>query len=125
MKSDELFDFQHYNRISDDYNFLIGWNTISNEIDGIVGLIPVSHYDVMLYPNNESWGGIWKIREDVHNDEIGVLGLLLFEWFLESIHKELFAEWADNIPVSDAKYKVQLLYVSKLVKLLDRSEKIT
>ena len=33
--------------------------------------------------------------------------------------------WADNIPVSDAKYKVQLLYVSKLVKLLDRSEKIT
>ena len=45
--------------------------------------------------------------------------------FLESIHKELFAEWADNIPVSDAKYKVQLLYVSKLARLLDRSEKIT
>lgn len=84
VKSDELFDFQHYNRISDDYNFLIGWNTISNEIDGIVGLIPVSHYDVMLYPNNESWGGIWKIREDVYNDEIGVLGLLLFEWFYKT-----------------------------------------
>lgn len=51
--------------------------------------------------------------------------MLSVDEFLESIHKELFAEWADNIPVSDAKYKVQLLYVSKLVKLLDRSEKIT
>ena len=49
--------------------------------------------------------------------------MLSVDEFLESIHKELFAEWADNIPVSDAKYKVQLLYVSKLVKLLDRSEK--
>ena len=44
---------------------------------------------------------------------------------MENIHKELFSEWADNIPVSDVKYKVQLLYVSKLAKLLDRSEKIT
>ena len=51
--------------------------------------------------------------------------MLSVDEFLESIHKELFTEWADNIPVSDAKYKVQLLYVSKLVKLLDRSEKIT
>ena len=45
---------------------------------------------------------------------------------LKSLVADLrFTEWADNIPVSDAKYKVQLLYVSKLVKLLDRSEKIT
>ena len=51
--------------------------------------------------------------------------MLSVDEFLESIHKELFSEWADNIPVSDAKYKVQLLYVSKLAKLLDRSEKIT
>ena len=36
-----------------------------------------------------------------------------------------FAEWADDAPVSDAKYKVQQFYVSKLAKLLDRSEKIT
>ena len=44
--------------------------------------------------------------------------MLSVDEFLESIHKELFAEWADNIPVSDAKYKVQLLYVSKLVKIV-------
>lgn len=51
--------------------------------------------------------------------------MLSVDEFLENIHKELFSEWADNIPVSDVKYKVQLLYVSKLAKLLDRSEKIT
>ena len=31
--------------------------------------------------------------------------MLSVDEFLESIHKELFTEWADNIPVSDAKYK--------------------
>lgn len=51
--------------------------------------------------------------------------MLSVEEFLESVHKGLFAEWTDNVPVSDARYKVQLLYVNKLSKLLDRSEKIT
>ncbi|WP_320978164.1 zinc-dependent metalloprotease [Bacteroides sp.] len=45
--------------------------------------------------------------------------------FLESIHNGLFTEWDDNVFVSDARYKVQLLYVNKLSKLLDRSEKVT
>lgn len=61
----------------------------------------------------------------VGETESACVGMLSVGEFLESMHKGLFAEWADNIPVSDAKYKVQLLYVSKLAKLLGRSEKIT
>ena len=37
----------------------------------------------------------------------------------------LFVEWTDNVPVSEAKHKIQTLYVNKLCDLLDRSEKIT
>ena len=51
--------------------------------------------------------------------------MLSVDDFLESIHNGLFTEWDDNVFVSDARYKVQLLYVNKLSKLLDRSEKVT
>lgn len=51
--------------------------------------------------------------------------MLSVDDFLESIYKGLFTEWNDNVSVSDARYKVQLLYVNKLSKLLDRSEKVT
>ena len=51
--------------------------------------------------------------------------MLSVDDFLESIHNGLFTEWEDNVFVSDARYKVQLLYVNKLSKLLDRSEKVT
>lgn len=81
VKSKELFDFQHYNPLTKDYNFLIGWNTETNEIDGIIGLIPVSQYDPELCVNKETWSGIWKVRDDVKNQEIGLLGLDLYEHF--------------------------------------------
>lgn len=51
--------------------------------------------------------------------------MLSVDDFLESIHNGLFTEWDDNVFVSDARYKVQLLYVNKLSKLLDRSERVT
>lgn len=79
VKSDELFRFQHYNSENNNYNFLLGINTQTNAIDGINGIIPLAHYDSNLIRYNDTWGGIWKIRPDVHNDEIALLGLMLFE----------------------------------------------
>lgn len=81
VKSDELFRFQHYNSVDNMYNFYIGINSLTNEIDGITGVIPLAHYDPNLKIYNDTWGGIWKIRTDVHNDEIALLGLMLFETF--------------------------------------------
>ncbi len=81
VKSDELFRFQHYNSIKKEYSFILGVNTQTNEIDGIIGLIPLSQYDPALEIYNETWGGIWKVRSDVNNNEIGILGLLLFDAF--------------------------------------------
>lgn len=81
VKSKEMFDFQHYNAERQYYEFIIGVNNITHEIDGICGMIPIAHFDSELSPFNETWGGIWKIRDDVHNDEIGLLGLLMFEYY--------------------------------------------
>lgn len=67
---------------------------------------------------------IRSLRKVEETEDAGE-GMLSVNEFLENIHKGLFAEWADDVPVSDAKYKVQQFYVSKLAKLLDRSEKIT
>lgn len=79
--SKEMFDFQHYDFINNEYHFAIGVNPETNEIDGICGIIPLSHYDPDLEKYNETWGGIWKTRSDVQNDGIGLLGLELFEFF--------------------------------------------
>ena len=81
--SQQLLDFQHYETKSDTYNFVVALNTISAEIDGLIGFIPTSHYDKALSPEKDYWGAIWKIREDVQNEEIKTLGLYLFERFNE------------------------------------------
>jgi hypothetical protein len=81
LKSDALLKFQHYDNIKGHYNFVIGVNSLTNEIDGIIGLIPVSQYDSNLSIFNEAWGGIWKVRDDVKNKDIGMLGSKLFAYF--------------------------------------------
>lgn len=79
VKSEELFHFQHYDAINHNYTFVLGINTLTNEIDGIGGRIPLAQYDPDLSKYKDTWGGIWKVRTDVHNDEIGLLGLMIFE----------------------------------------------
>jgi hypothetical protein len=80
-KSDEMLRFQHYNCINKEFNFVLAHNTQTGEIDGVIGLIPLSQYDPDLAEFNETWGGIWKVRPDVKNNEIDMLGLLLFDAF--------------------------------------------
>lgn len=81
VKSDALFRFQHYNSEKKEYSFILGWNILTNQIDGVIGLIPVSQFDPALAEYNDTWGGIWKVRPDVKNEEIGTLGMRLFGEF--------------------------------------------
>lgn len=75
---DELLDFQHRDQ-QGNYNFFIAKNSQTGQIDGLIGYIPLSHFDSDLEQYGNHWGAIWKIRDDIKNDEIGLLGLLLFE----------------------------------------------
>jgi hypothetical protein len=78
VKSDDLLRFQHYNPEKKEFSFILGLNTQTNEVDGIIGLIPVSQYDPALVVYDDTWSGIWKVRSDVKNEEIGSLGIRLF-----------------------------------------------
>lgn len=75
---DKLLYFQHLNQ-QGGYNFIVATNIKTGEIDGLVGYIPLAHFDEALATHGDQWGAIWKVRNDVKNDEIGLLGLLLFE----------------------------------------------
>ncbi|MBD8349075.1 hypothetical protein [Dysgonomonas sp. HGC4] len=86
-----LMRFQHWDNQYESYNFLIAINKETKEIEGIMGYIPTSQYDESLSINGDYWGAIWKIREDVNNEEIKLLGLFLWE---ELTNKEGFMSFA-------------------------------
>ena len=75
--SDRLLDFQHRNT-DGSYNFLIARNRQSGEIDGVFGYIPMAHYDAALAASGDYFGALWKVRDDVVNDEIKLLGVYLW-----------------------------------------------
>lgn len=81
VKSLEILNFQHYDSVLSRYNFIIGLNTLTNEIDGLIGIIPLCQFDSELAINKDTWGGIWKVRTDVKNNEISNLGSSLFSIF--------------------------------------------
>jgi hypothetical protein len=54
---------------------------LTKQIDGILGIIPLSHFDQELNKYKDTWGGIWKVRSDVKNEEISNLGANLFSFF--------------------------------------------
>lgn len=82
--SQELAIFQHQNKKTKEYNFILGVCPETNEIHGIMGYISTSQYDVDI-TSKDYWGAIWKIREDIENDEIKLLGLFLWEELLNKI----------------------------------------
>lgn len=69
-KSRTLLDFQHFNKQEGCYNFIVAENNETKEYDAIVGFIPISQYDQNLEQEGDYWGAIWKMRDDVTNDEI-------------------------------------------------------
>lgn len=77
VKSRALLDWQHYDKVNDEYNYFVAVNTETGEFDAIIGFIPLAQYDPALAREGNYWGAIWKIREDVDNNEIHTAGFML------------------------------------------------
>ncbi len=76
--SKSLMNWQHLNKYSNTYNFILAINKKTNEIHGLLGYIPSSQYDVNITkPIN--WGAIWKNIDDIGIPGLGIL-LLCFEF---------------------------------------------
>lgn len=77
VRSKDILDFQYYNKEEDNYSFLLAENQETGEIDGIRGWIRVAQYDPALAENDDVWSAVWKVRTDVTNEEIKLLGSFL------------------------------------------------
>ncbi len=60
--SKALVDWQHYDRQSGRYNFVIAVDQ-SGSIAGVLGFIPTSHFDPQLRDQDALWLTSWKVRE--------------------------------------------------------------
>lgn len=80
VRSKEILDFQYYNREEDKYDFVLAENTQTGELDGIRGWIRVAQYDPALAQYDEVWSAVSKVRTDVENNEIKVLGSYLWRY---------------------------------------------
>jgi len=63
-----ILDFQH--KFEDHYSIIIGYNTVTKEIDGLFCIIPLCLYDSSLAESGNFWSALLKIRDDVVNSEI-------------------------------------------------------
>ena len=77
--SSELLRFQHYDKFNDKFNFLVAENKSTLEYDALIGYIPTSQYDSDLLENGDYWGAIWKIRDDISNDELNAAGFFIWK----------------------------------------------
>lgn len=80
VRSKEILDFQYYNRETGKYDFVLAENTQTGELDGIRGWIRVAQYDPALSEYDEVWSAVSKVRPDVENNEIKVLGSYLWRY---------------------------------------------
>ena len=71
VKNRNLFNWQHKN--GESYNFVLAID--ADEIIGILGFIPTSHFSSALLAYNEMWLAIWKVREDVKKPGVGLMML--------------------------------------------------
>lgn len=71
--SRKLMDWQYYNPRWNRYNFLIGVNSVNEEIIGILGYIPTYLYDAEIDESDKYiWLALWKVREGVVKAPLGI-----------------------------------------------------
>ena len=63
-KNAELLDWQHLDRINNRYNFVVAVNEATGRFDGILGFIPLYHYDSSLTDKVHLWLAIWKVAKE-------------------------------------------------------------
>lgn len=102
VKSRTLLYFQHYNAEKQCFNFIVGENNKTKEYDALIGYIPTSQYDNTLSEKGDYWGAIWKIRDDIENEEINIVAFYLWKQLFKLPHFHSYAA----IGISDIAKKI-------------------
>lgn len=84
-KSKEIFEFQHGKAENGYYDFVVAVHKETQEFHAVLGFIRSSRYDGRVFDNPQAvYGALWKVRDDVHNSEIGKLGLGVLYYLIKS-----------------------------------------
>ena len=75
-----------YNEVKKQFNFVIGRSKKDNQIHGILGFIPNSHFDKKIKQIDLALA-LWKVREDV---KAGGLGISLIRFLEMILSQEVF-----------------------------------
>ena len=68
--SKEMFDYQHLDKRTNEYHFIIARERKTNEIHAALGFVPTSQYDADI-ERMMVWPCIWINRKDVHRKGLG------------------------------------------------------
>lgn len=71
----QVFEFQHGVAENGEYDFIVAVHKESREIHAVLGYISTARYDSKYNVPQAVYGALWKVRDDVSNNEIGKLGL--------------------------------------------------
>lgn len=72
VKSRELMDWQHLDKVNNRYNFVLARHKVTGEIHALLGFITTQFFDPEI-KNILLWGAIWKTRDDVKAFGLGIL----------------------------------------------------
>lgn len=68
----ELLDWLYYDEARDRYNFALARSNETDELIGVLGFIPTSHYDPDLADRSVTWLSMWQVREDAGPSGFGL-----------------------------------------------------
>ncbi|MBC7751025.1 MAG: hypothetical protein H7Z73_04805 [Candidatus Saccharibacteria bacterium] len=69
--NDVLLDWQHLNKETGDYNFVLGLEKRTQEIHGVLGFIQPSQFDVTMQLKQLCWMAIWKTHDAARGGKLG------------------------------------------------------
>lgn len=90
-QSIDLLNFQHYSAEKDGYNFIVAENTCTSEYDALVGYISTAQYDSNLKEHGDYWGAIWKIRDDITEEDLNAVGFYIWKRLFKLPHFQSYA----------------------------------
>ncbi|MCK1383478.1 hypothetical protein [Bradyrhizobium sp. 21] len=88
VTSDEIFDWQHFDRISGKYNFIIGVERATQAIHGVLGFIPLAHFDSEIPFERLCWMAIWMTQDAARGHK---LGRRLLSYLEESVKPDVIS----------------------------------
>jgi hypothetical protein len=83
--NDELLKWQHVDTLTNKLNFIIGYDTLTEQIVGILGFIPLSKFDIHLSEKKDFWLAIWKVRSEAKGLGLDLLNFLINTYNPKSI----------------------------------------